>query len=121
MIVSCNFFGAANDKLIVKACEETKAIINGAMESVSHLYDASGNMLIIQGAYLIVAAGFLRIDCMTNLRHNLWLMQKVRWSEFLESIRKDYREPHVLTACINRIILSLLLNVFAVLRIYLAM
>ena len=90
MIVSRTFFGAANDKLIVKACDETKAIINGSMESVCyHLYDASGNMLMVQGAYLIADAGFLRIGCMTDLRHSLWLMQEVRWSEFLESIRKD--------------------------------
>ena len=84
------FFGAANDKLIVKACKETMAIINGSMESVCyHLYDASDNMLKVQDAYLIADAGFLRIGCMTNPRHSLWSMQEVRWSKFLECIRKD--------------------------------
>ena len=37
IILSLAFFGAANDKLIVKACEETKAIINKPMESVCYL------------------------------------------------------------------------------------
>ena len=58
---------------MVKACEETKAIIYGSVKSVSyHVYNASGNTLKIQGAFL-----FLRIGCMTNLRRSLWSMQEL--------------------------------------------
>ena len=56
MIVSRAFFGAANDKLIVKACEETKAIINESMESVCyHLYDALPTSLPMQDSYALAA------------------------------------------------------------------
>jgi hypothetical protein len=90
MIVSRAFFGAANDKLIVKACEETKAIIEGAMEHILfHLYDGDGNLVKVQGGYLIADGGFLRIGCMMDPGHGSWSMNEVRWSEFLESIRKD--------------------------------
>jgi hypothetical protein len=90
MIVSRAFFGAANDKLIVKACEETKAIIEGSMEHILfHLYDSGRNLITVQGGYLIADGGFLRIGCMADPGHGSWAMNEVRWSEFLESIRKD--------------------------------
>lgn len=90
MIVSRSFFGAANDKLVVKACDETKAIIEGSMEHILfHLYDTEGNLVTVQGGYLIADGGFLRIGCMTDPGHGSWAMNEVRWSEFLESIRKD--------------------------------
>jgi hypothetical protein len=90
MVLSRAFFGAANDKLIVKACEETKAIIEGSMQHITfHLYNSEGRYVKVKGAYVIADAGFLRIGCMADPSHALWSKDEVRWSEFLESIRKD--------------------------------
>jgi hypothetical protein len=90
MVVSDAFFGACNDKMIVKNVEETKALMSGSMEHIPYLlYDAQGQLIKVQGAYLIADAGFLRVGCMIDPTHAFWSQDEVRWSEFLESIRKD--------------------------------
>lgn len=72
MVVSKAFFGAANNKLIVKDCEETKAIINGSMQDITyHLYNSAGQYVKVTGAYVIADAGFLRIWCMADPTHAL--------------------------------------------------
>jgi hypothetical protein len=91
-IIMCSgaFFGAANDKLIVKEVDETKALIAGSMKDIYFsLYDADGNVITIQGAYLITDAGFLQIGAFMDPRIHSWSSDDVRWAEFLESIRKD--------------------------------
>jgi hypothetical protein len=52
MAVSDAFFGACNDKMIVKNVEETKAFMCGSMEHVSYplyLYDAERQHIKLQG------------------------------------------------------------------------
>jgi hypothetical protein len=91
-IIMCSgaFFGAANDKLIVKEVPETRALIDGSMQDIFFsLYDAMGNVIIVKGAYLITDAGFLQIGAFMDPRIHSWSSDDVRWAEFLESIRKD--------------------------------
>jgi hypothetical protein len=91
-IIMCSgaFFGAANDKLIVKEVPETRALIDGSMKDVFYsLYDGMGNVITVKGAYLITDAGFLQIGAFMDPRIHSWSSDDVRWAEFLESIRKD--------------------------------
>jgi hypothetical protein len=91
-IIMCSgaFFGAANDKLIVKEVRETRALLGGSMKDILFsLYDASGNIITVKGAYLITDAGFLQVGAFMDPRIHSWSSDDVRWAEFLESIRKD--------------------------------
>ena len=67
IIVSRSSFGAANDKIIVKACEEMRAIMEGSMEDVLiHIYDGSGNLMKVKGAYLIDWSLFAKMSNVSN-------------------------------------------------------
>ena len=59
------FFGAANDTLIVKACEETIAIIIESMESVCYfLYDGSISSLgIPTSSIMLISCTIVHIAC----------------------------------------------------------
>jgi hypothetical protein len=78
MVVSNAFFGACNDKMIVKNVEETKTLMSGSMEDITYLlYDAEGQHIKVQGAYLIADAGFLRVGCMVDPTHAFWSHEEV--------------------------------------------
>ena len=88
--VSDAFFGAANDKLIVKAFEKTNDLMRGSMEHIYYnLYNRDGNLVCVKGAYLIADGGFLKVGCMMDPSHERYTVEQVRWSEYCESIRKD--------------------------------
>ena len=89
-LVSKVFWGAANDKEIVRNVPETFDIINGKYENVTYtLYDENGREVYVKGAYLIADGGFLKIGVFMDPSHQRWGIEEVRWSEFLESVRKD--------------------------------
>ena len=93
-MVCCDAYcGAANDKQIVKVVPEIHALFSGLLEDVQYkLYNAEGNEIVVQGAYLIADGGFLQLGCMVDPSHLLHSIEQTRWSKFLESIQKDVDE-----------------------------
>ena len=97
MVVSDAFFGACNDKMIVKNVRETKALMNGCMEYISYLlYDAQGQHIKVKGAYIIADGGYLRVGYMMDASHAFWSQDDVRWSAFLAFLRIDFDTVSVL-------------------------
>lgn len=90
LICSDAFFGAANDKLIVKSVPETSRIIHGSLQDVLYtLYVDDNTTVSVRGAWLLADGGFLTIGCFMDPGMNNFSMEMVRWSEFMESVRKD--------------------------------
>ena len=90
MICSNAYYGAANDKQIVKGVSEMQALFHGLLEDVSFkLYDDHGEELVLRGAYLVADGGFLQLGSIIDPGHFLYTVKQIRWNKFLESIRKD--------------------------------
>ena len=53
------------------------------------LYDENGNEFLVKGAYLIADGGFHKMARLLDPSKTDYTIGCVRWSEFLESIRKD--------------------------------
>ena len=53
------------------------------------LLEVYGREVYVKGAYLIADGGFLKIGVFMDPSHQRWGLEEVRWSEFLESVRKD--------------------------------
>ena len=66
------------------------ALFSGLLEDVQYtLNNAEGNEVVVQGALLIADGGYLQLGCMMDPSHLLHSTEQTRWSELLESIRKD--------------------------------
>lgn len=62
------FFGATNDKTIVRAVPETK-----------ELTLTESNVVTVKGAYLIADGGFLNVGCFVDPKVLSWSLDSVRY------------------------------------------
>lgn len=91
-IHSCTegFVGTAPDNVIVVNDEYCRAIAGGLYKEVEFsLYNGDGTFTTFRGAYLISDGGYSNVWMFQKPMHNACDPASIRWSEFLESVRKD--------------------------------
>jgi hypothetical protein len=105
--VSQAFFGATNDKTIFQNDAVCAQLKQGKYADTKYaLYDKNGEVILVQGAYLIVDGGFYQIGCLMDTGVTKWTMNSVRFSEFVESIRKDVECLYGILKCRFRYLLN---------------
>jgi hypothetical protein len=90
LLVSKVFWGAANDKEILRNVPETQQFLLEKYNNINYtLYDKYGRERYMRGAYMICDGGFLKLGEFMDPSIQKWGLAEVGWSEYLESIRKD--------------------------------
>jgi hypothetical protein len=90
MYLSDLFPGRENDKTITVNDDFTHSIIQGRLQEVIYtIFGADGIPTTIKGGYIIVDGGYHKYPVFIDPDPLTHMIADVRWSEFLESIRKD--------------------------------
>jgi hypothetical protein len=88
--VSRFFYGSANDQLVCQNDNFSIAVMAGMLQDIKYeLFEDTGETFPVKGAYLIVDGGYMDLACFVDPDHHRMTSQAVRWSEWLESVRKD--------------------------------
>ena len=87
---SRHFLGATNDKTVASNDPFTLKVMDGALENIEYyVYNLYGEKVLAKGAFLITDNGYQDKPCFIDPDHHRTSIEAVKWSEWLESVRKD--------------------------------
>lgn len=86
-----SFYGSLNDKTIIKYDDYIQAVRKGQKwgDVVFEVFDAHGNTKEETGVWFICDNGYHRWSCLMSPFAYCSSEEKIRWSEWVESVRKD--------------------------------
>ena len=84
------FYGKNNDITVANNDEYTRSVRMGLYQDVQYeLIDENGVVQRVQGGWVLVDGGFLKLGCFIDPMHERLYRDAVLWSEWMESARKD--------------------------------
>ena len=87
---SDGYYGATNDQTIARNDPYIRSVMNGLYAGVCFLiFLVGGALCLVKGAYLIIDGGYPKNANLVNPLSELVDENSIRWSEWLESTRKD--------------------------------